>query len=154
MQCFQYVLKSQSTGWHIRLWRTSRWHQNKSSVWPKTELLFRCQQEVHHNLMCQCHPVYSTYFKLIRKELWHSLKARSVADKWHQECEEREGNGRRDLQQKREERGEERTRFGPNCTCGRYGIWGHSKEAQRPTSPSYTLVNRWIGTQNWIMSHI
>ena len=50
-----------NTGWHVRLWRTSRWLQNKSflSVWPgqsKTELLFWSQQEVCHNLIC--HPVF------------------------------------------------------------------------------------------------
>ena len=53
------------TGWHIRLWWTSRWLQNKSSIlacpglsWPcqaKMELLFQSQREVCHNLMC--HPV-------------------------------------------------------------------------------------------------
>ena len=37
--CFQGFISSmllQCTGWHIRLWRTSHWHKNKSSIlaWP------------------------------------------------------------------------------------------------------------------------
>ena len=51
-----------STGWHISLSQTSRWHQNRSSVLArpgrpgqaKTELLFWLK--VCLNLMC--HPVY------------------------------------------------------------------------------------------------
>ena len=51
----------ENTGWPLRLWQTSRWLQNKSSVlvWgpcTKTQLLFWSQREVCHNLSCR--PVY------------------------------------------------------------------------------------------------
>ena len=49
-----------TTGWHITLFPTSSWHQNKGWVsehgpHTKTELLFWCQWEVWTNMMC--HPV-------------------------------------------------------------------------------------------------
>ena len=52
--------KEASTGWPFRLWQTSHWHQNNSSVlvWglcTKMQLLFWSQREVCHNL--NGHPV-------------------------------------------------------------------------------------------------
>ena len=40
-----------------------------------------------------------------------------------------------------------RTRLGPNWTCGFYWILGHGKETQRPTDPQahgFDVVNGWI----------
>ena len=49
-----------NTGWPVTLFQTSHWHQNKGCVlvyapYTKTQLLFRCQQEVGNYL--NGHPV-------------------------------------------------------------------------------------------------
>ena len=60
-----------STGWHITLVQTSRWHQNKGCVLvhgthTKTELLYWCQRAVWTNVMC--HPAH--YEKLWCCQKW------------------------------------------------------------------------------------
>ena len=67
------------TGWPFSFFKTSRWHQNKSSVlvWgpcTKTQPLFWCQREVLTNVMC--HPV-----------VHNSQKLRTEATKDHSQCE-------------------------------------------------------------------
>ena len=71
------------TGWHIRLWQTSHWHQNNSSVlvWgpcTKMELLLWCEREVRHNLLC--HPVHETYLMTLTS--WKIILSISPSWSW------------------------------------------------------------------------